>query len=139
MKRAQILRTSQWNIVIGTQYPPVVLVGLLTASDVTASAVLKQAFDPKSLYNASTTVASIELMTMTTIARLSNGDMACGMFVGNYFDGDLPPDFFVSKNNGQDWGVYPTKLANTNLRNMVLDPQGQLCMATDGCGLICVP
>ena len=127
-----------WKVVLGTQYPPVTFIGDLTASGVTATAMVTQSFDPKSLYNSSATAAAIELMTMTSIARLANGNIACGLFVGDYFDGDLPPDIYVSTDEGASWAAYGGEIANTNVRNMVLDPRGKLCMASDGCGLICV-
>jgi hypothetical protein len=128
-----------WRIVIGTQYPPQVFDGLLTVSEKSASVAVKQSLDPKDLYNSTAIKSSIELMTVTTIARTHDGTIWLALFVGNYFDGDLPPDIYVSSDGAKSWASYPHKLANTNVRNMVIDPQGKLCMATDGCGLVCVP
>ena len=80
---------NRWNIVLGTQYPPAAFVGVLTASSGAASATVEQSFTPQALYNSSATKVSLERMTMTTIVRLPSGDVACGLFVGNYFDGKI--------------------------------------------------
>ena len=129
----------RWRVVLGTQYPPQIFDGLLTVSENSASATVKLSFDPKDLYNSSAQKAALELMTVTTIARTPKGDIACGLFVGNYFDGDLPPAIYLSTDGAKSWAQHPHKIANTNVRNMVVDPHGKLCMATDGCGLVCVP
>jgi hypothetical protein len=73
-------KSRTWNLALGTQYPPVVLAGVLTSSGSTAMAHVQQTFDPKLLYNSSAIASSIEYMTMTTIVRLPSGTIACGLF-----------------------------------------------------------
>ena len=132
----------EWHIVLGTQYPPVVFAGILTASPAFgASATLVQAFDPKTLSNSSAAAASVEFMTVNALYRMpGSGNIACGLYVGNFFDGDLPAALYTSTDGSRSFHEHPNthEIPNTNVHNFMADPRGRLCMATDGNGVVCV-
>jgi hypothetical protein len=136
---------SHWNIALGTQYPPNVYVGNLTVVHVdtsllhiAASATVKQTFDPSHQYNAS----ALSLYTITSLARTPDpdGTIGCSVFVGNYFDDDKPPSLYQSTDSGMSFHTHPQNhlITNTDVHMLVVDPDGKICLCTDGNGIICV-
>ena len=81
-------------------------------------------------------ISAVQAMTVSSV--VTDGQIvAAGLEVGAYYDGDVPPNVWIS-NAGEEFKPLDVMLPSALVYSMAFAPDGQLCLSTNGDGLTCV-
>lgn len=100
-----------------------------------SAAQLVAVFDKLVLPSESHSVAKMTVSAL--VMHPEQAIIVAGLQVGDYYDGDVPPSLFISRDSGANWEAFGADLPNQVVASMAFAPDGQLCVSSNGDGLLC--